>query len=427
MVMISRLKGQLYFPIAAYFAFWAKLKLARWHPRVVLITGSSGKTTLLHLAESQIGAQAHYSHHANSAYGIPFDILGFHQSTGSLGEWLRLAILAPFATLTPVRRQKLYVVEADSDRPGEAAFIAGLVRSEVTVWLSSDRSHSAAFDGEVAAGRAPNVETAIAQEYGNYIEQTSQLAIVNGDSQLIAPQLERTKAKVEPISSKTISDYKVTAGGAEFKVDGQAYTIPTLLPEEAGRSIAAVVAVCNYLEIPVDPTFPDFQLPPGRSSILRGIKDTTLIDSTYNAIPDAVRAILNLFNHLPGSPKWAVLGDMIEQGKSEQAEHERLAHEIAKLKLDRVILVGPRQSKYTAPLLKQLVGIDTLVAVCLEPKEVLDHLRREIRGGEFILFKAGSSFNLEGVVERLLADPEDAIKLCRRGPIWTRRRQKRGL
>jgi hypothetical protein len=48
-----------------------------------------------------------------------------------------------------------------------------------------------------------------------------------------------------------------------------------------------------------------------------------------------------------------------------------------------------------------------------------------MQGGEVVLFK-GARF-LEGVIENLLADPQDAKYLCRRGNIWRKRRAEWGL
>src|SRR3990167_7667164 len=79
--MISKIKKFFYFPLAYYFRFFAQIRLSLWKPIIIVITGSSGKTTLLNLIESQIGDRAKYSHHANSSYGIPFDILGLKRET----------------------------------------------------------------------------------------------------------------------------------------------------------------------------------------------------------------------------------------------------------------------------------------------------------------------------------------------------------
>ena len=98
--MIKRIKQLLYFPIAYYFRFWAKIQLSLWKPKTIVVTGSSGKTTLLHLIESQIGEKAKYSHRANSSYGIPFDILGLKRETLMFYEWIYLFIAAPFIWLS---------------------------------------------------------------------------------------------------------------------------------------------------------------------------------------------------------------------------------------------------------------------------------------------------------------------------------------
>jgi UDP-N-acetylmuramyl pentapeptide synthase len=74
--MVHTLKKKLYFVVANYFRFFARIVLERWQPQVIVVTGSNGKTTLLHLIESQLKDQAIYSHKANSAFGVPFHILG---------------------------------------------------------------------------------------------------------------------------------------------------------------------------------------------------------------------------------------------------------------------------------------------------------------------------------------------------------------
>ena len=58
----------------------------------------------------------------------------------------------------------------------------------------------------------------------------------------------------------------------------------------------------------------------------------------------------------------------------------------------------------------------------MSPKEVLDYLKDNLAGGEMILFK-GARF-LEGVIENLLENKEDAAKLARREKVWEIRRRK---
>ena len=105
-----------------------------------------------------------------------------------------------------------------------------------------------------------------------------------------------------------------------------------------------------------------------------------------------------------------------------QEEHEKLAELIPPLKLSKIILMGPRVSKYTYPRLKGLIGNSTSIEKFTLPKEALDYILTNIKGGEVILFK-GARF-LEGVIEHLLADKADVEKLCRRERVWQIRRRK---
>ena len=83
MTLVMRLKKKFYFLAANYFRFFANISLKRWKPRVIAITGSVGKTTMLNLVESTLKTKAHYSFNANSAFGVAFDIVDMDGVRGS--------------------------------------------------------------------------------------------------------------------------------------------------------------------------------------------------------------------------------------------------------------------------------------------------------------------------------------------------------
>lgn len=421
--MLKKFKSAWYFPVASYFRFFASIQLMFWRPKIVVVTGSSGKTTLLHLIESQIGKSAKYSHKANSAYGVPFDILGLKRKDLFLTEWFYLFLLAPVRAFKKPFKENLYIVEADCDRPGEGKFLASLLKPAVTLWTGVSRTHSMNFDSLVLDRKFPSVDEAISFEFGYFLEYTKDLSIVNGDSGLINNQLKRTDSTIKTVDKKQLNDYKVSRDGTIFEIDHQQYKIPLLLPEEVFYSIAMTKEFLEYLDFKIDPLFSNFIIPPGRSSLFKGIKQTILIDSTYNATLDGMRAMLQMFDKYPSKEKWVVLGDMIELGEEEQEEHEKLAEIIANMKLDKIILIGPRISKYTYPKLEQNKGLE--VEKFTMPKDGLEYLKNNLKGGETILFK-GARF-LEGIIEHLLENKNDAKYLPRREKVWQERRTKWGL
>ena len=91
---------------------------------MIAVTGSAGKTTMMKVLEHEIGKKAHYSHDANSAFGIPFDMLGLKGIRGSKLKWIYLLIAAPFKSWFYHHKEKFYVVEIDGERPHEAEFLA---------------------------------------------------------------------------------------------------------------------------------------------------------------------------------------------------------------------------------------------------------------------------------------------------------------
>lgn len=419
--MIGTIKEILYFPIAYYFRFWAAIQLNLWKPFIVVVTGSSGKTTLLHLIESQIGTKAKYSHHANSSYGIPFDILGLKRNSLTPDEWISLFLLAPFKAFKPTPKEKIYIVEADCDRPKEGKFLASLLKPEITLWISLSLTHSINFDSLIKRRNFVSVEEAIAYEFGYFLEYTKKLTIINGDNPLILKQLKRTKVPAESVIKKDLQSYNLNKNSTEFIIEDKKYSINYIVPKDVSYSILMTNLLVKILNLPFDPNFKKLLLPPGRNSIFKGIKDATIIDSTYNATPDGVKTILEMFDKYPSKDKWLVLGDMIELGDEEKEEHEKVGRIISKMKLEKIILIGPRVSKYIPPILP----ISQTPQTFTMPKEGLDYILKKIKGQETILFK-GARF-LEGIIEHLLQNKEDVSKLVRREKAWQNRRKAWGL
>lgn len=415
--MVRKLKYTLYFLVAGYFRHFARIQLLRWDPCIVVVTGSNGKTTALNLIEVQLGRAARYSHGANSSFGIPFDILGLRRRSYSPFEWIMLILMAPLRAWKQSPQERIYVVEADCDRPGEGVFLSSLLRPEVTVWLSSSRTHTVNFE-KVCSERMP-IEQQIAHEFGSFAEHTSKLLIINADEPLIVTEAKRAHAQIHALYKREeLERYELGIGGTEFLIRGKKYHAPLLLPEETLYAIAASTKIAEYFEKPPTSDIWRLTMPPGRSSIFKGIKTTTLIDSSYNTNAASVSAIVRMVEKFPSPTKWLVLGDLTEQGSHEKEEHEKVAELVAHADFKKIILVGPRLKAHALPILKDAVSFDG-------PREALDYIRSSLVGGETIVFK-GARF-LEGIIEHLLENKSDAGKLCRREAVWQKRRTQWGL
>jgi UDP-N-acetylmuramyl pentapeptide synthase len=424
--MIASLKRILYFAVASYFRFFAHIRLNRWQPRVIAVTGSSGKTTLLHLLEAQLGNRARYSHHANSAIGIPFDILGLKRKTLLFYEWPLLFLLAPIKAFTAPPREKIYIAETDCDRPGEGAFLGSLLCPEVCLWLNATRTHSMNFDRLVEKKDFPTIESAVAREFSYLARHTSGLVVANNDLPQMSKELRQIKVPLALLEKKKLlNSYAPGLTRTGFTVRRMPYALPALAVEDVWYAVAATVCTLDYLSLPLDPAFSKFYPPPGRSSVFRGIRGVKIIDSSYNANLSSMTNVISMFDHLPVRKKWLVISDMLEQGALEKEEHEKLARILLGIKAERFILVGPRTGRYVYPLMKKALKERAPLQHFPAPREALAYLQQEITGRETVLFKGGRF--LEGIIGHLLENPQDRQRLCRREKIWDIRRKHWGL
>ena len=434
MTPVMKFKKKFYFLVASYFRFFSNISFRRWRPRVIAITGSVGKTTMLNLVECTLKDRAHYSHDANSAYGIAFDILKLTGVNGSKLKWLYLFVAAPIKSLFCTHHEEFYVVEIDGERPHETEFLASWLKPEVTLWISLGLSHAVQFEQQVKDGLFENLDKAITHEFAMLPEHTQKLVIIDNDVELMNRALDSIKqkglthAKVVKCSKKDLVKYQVMPNQTSFEIQSKGdseirqYLFNRPLSKDLTIQLVMLEKLAEYLNVKIDSNLSDFRLAPGRNSYFEGKNGIKIIDSSYNAHLISVKSILEMFKSMKVEHKWLVIGDIVDQGSIEGQEHAKLAAEIIKVNPEKVILIGRRTKKYTAPLLKESGIIPYLTN---DPKEALGYLEKHLNGSETILFK-GSQY-LEWIIEKLLKNPEDAKKLPRREKAAIKRRQKRGL
>lgn len=422
MTLIQRIKKRFYFVAAGYFKFFANHALKRWNPRIIAITGSVGKTTMLHLAEFELGDKAHYSHDANSAFGISFDLVGVRGITGSKIRWLYLIFAVPIRSLYYKHDEKFYIVEIDGERPHEAEFLAKWLQPEVTLWVSLGLSHAVQFEKVVNNGEFATIQDAITHEFATLPDNTQKQVYIDGDDERMVAATKDIKAEVVKFHKSDLKRYTVYPTRTDFIFDDATFHFAQPQPRDLTLQLLMLKELAKYLKIPLKTDLSRMSVPPGRSSYFEGKNGLKLIDSSYNAHLISMASILDMAKRMRTGHKWLVIGDMVEQGASEGEEHKKLADLIAEVNPEEVILIGRRTKKYTAPRLKQL-GLS--VRTTVDPQKALKYLEKQTSGQETLIFK-GSQY-LEWIIEKLLKDPADAKNLPRREPAAVKRRQKRGL
>lgn len=421
----------------------AQLKKSK--PYIIGVTGSVGKTSAVYAIEAVLKNEPNLkvTHQVNSETGIPLHILGIKLSDYSRVSWLKALVLAPIKVLTDWQKTGTYLMELGVDGPSapkNMSHLLSIVSPQTGVLLNVEAVHSQNFDVLIQEneGREIKAKELIAAEKGKLIENLpeSGYAILNIDDPNVKAFMGKTKASVVTFGFDQTASVVVVAvtpslQGTWIKLKNNDTVVDFIVPKRAlsrvyGYTFAAAIAVGLSRGISFEQCIENiktnFTLPNGRMSLLSGVNNSFIIDSSYNASKIPMLEALGMLREVGSSKKLAILGDMRELGEISEEVHRQVAQKAAEV-CEKVWLVGPQMKQYALPLLGQK-------AVWCENAGVAAEKAREVLGsGDVILVKGSqNTLFLEYAVEKLLKNPEEAGKvLCRRGGFWQKEREKIGL
>lgn len=287
---------------------------------LIAVTGSNGKTTVTQMIASILHSWK--AAHAFSTQGNLNNDIG-----------------VPLTLLRLKQTDQVAVVELGMNHPGEIAYLAGLTRPSVALVNNAQREHLE-FMNSVAA---------VAAENGAVIEALDDdgIAVFPADDeytsvwrQLAASRRVVTFAALGALPGS--ADVTATAEwtGERWAVAAQTPAGPLqfqlhIAGKHNVKNALAAIACAQAAGVPqthIASGLSAFVPVKGRSLAVQVALNghlLTLIDDTYNANPDSVRAAIEVLADLPG-PRMLVMGDMGEvgdQGPEFHAEAGRFARE----------------------------------------------------------------------------------------------------
>jgi UDP-N-acetylmuramoyl-tripeptide--D-alanyl-D-alanine ligase len=438
----------------AYLKFFATIQLRKYAPDIVGITGSAGKTSTLNAVEAILSQKykTKVSRKANSEWGIPMDILGINPYSHpnifiAVGKAI---LLAPIKVISYWKPYEKYVVELGVDGPDEPknmSYLLSIVRPRTAIFLNVEPMHSEPFDHLVketdSLKRRQAIRRVIGQEKAKLVTSVpagSGLAILNADDDEVLKYAAKIPGETMLFGQKKGLD--ITIGKISQSLKGTSIEFSTknekaslnlanmLLPDHYAYSFAASLCVGldeGYtLAESVDLLASHFKLPPGRASLLPGIKGSLILDSSYNASARPTIDFLELLGRIKGGQAFALLGDIRELGLETAHEHQMVAASAAKV-CDRIYLVGPYMKKYALPILQAKLG--DKVSWHDNALKAAQALKIDLKPATIVLIKGSqNTLFLETAVEFLMRNKKSNDKLlCRRGHFWDKKRSAAGL
>lgn len=161
----------------------------------------------------------------------------------------------------------------------------------------------------------------------------------------------------------------------------------------------------------------------GRMNVIPGIKDSIIIDDSFNASPIAVKAALKTLSELDGY-KIVVLGSMNELGEESAKEHAQIGIMASKI-ADIIITVGSESKKYLAPAAAKAGFDKDNIYSFNKSNQAGECLNKVLKPKSTILFKGSQGgIYIEEAIKFIMKDPKSAQDiLVRQKKEWLRRKK----
>ena len=279
---------------------------------VIGVTGSNGKTT----TKEMITAICH-------------QWVGQSQTLSTTGN-MNNEIGVPLMVLRLRNQHRVAVIEMGMNHPGEIAVLAAVAQPTIALVLNAQREHQE-FMQSVQA---------VAQENGQALcalPADGVAVFPHGDTHSDGWQAQSAHVSKQRTfgydrqASLCVSESRTDGLGSQFRLTIDGASVEISLPVAGQHNVLNATAACACATA-AGATLRDcqrgleqFKAVKGRLQVHRLGSGLTLLDDTYNANPDSVRAAIDVLQALP-APRALVLGDMGEVGSQGPAVHTEIGH-----------------------------------------------------------------------------------------------------
>ncbi|MBK6602160.1 MAG: UDP-N-acetylmuramoyl-tripeptide--D-alanyl-D-alanine ligase [Betaproteobacteria bacterium] len=355
---------------------------------LIAVVGSNGKTTVKEMIATIL--RTHY---------------GEREVLATQGN-LNNAIGLPLTLLRLSAEHRAAVVEIGMNHPGETAVLAELAQPGVAVVNNAQREHQEFMrsirdvaDEHAAVVRALgeggiavlNADDAHVDVWRDAARAAGATAV---EFALDHPAAVRDRGR--PGANGGVVELSTPAGDATVRLaaPGRHNVANALAAATATLAIGVpLLAIVRGLEA--------FRPVPGRLVARATAHGATVIDDSYNANPDSVRAAIAVLAARP-APRWLVLGDMGEVGAQGPAFHREAGSEARAAGLDALFTTGLLAAEAAAAYGPGALHFAT-------PEELAQHVVARVAPGTTVLVKGSRFMRMERVVAALLATAPEGV------------------
>lgn len=379
---------------------WSQHTLYKLQVRVVVVIGSSGKSTAVDAITRALAT-------ANTVLAGNIDV------SGKLGIPLSLSRLTS--------NYDYAVLRLSSSIPGELAQMVEVIKPAMVVLTGIDCVHPAAFD---------NCDQYV-EDFASVLKLLEQdaLAVVNYDddkTRELATRVQKgTTVKTVSIDrfGADVLAFNVQVGieriGFDIRYDDERYIArwSPILGKHLLYGVLSAICVAQHVGIQSEDalkSLTEMAILPGRMALHEGINGSHLIDDSFGASYASTVAAIEWLKDVrdDGQRIFLILGDMDGFGRNSRYAHRTIGQKAVEV-ADYIITQGVEAALAGRSAIDS--GIDIArVFTTYSTEDVVSILSElEITENDIILVKGGEQSNMEQAVAALLAYPEDKTMLVR--------------
>ncbi|MFA5643949.1 MAG: Mur ligase family protein [Patescibacteria group bacterium] len=409
-------------------AIFARAIIKKYKPKIVGITGSVGKTgtkEFITLVLSNRFRVRSSIKNYNNEFGLPLSIIGRESPGKNFWGWLKVFYEAKRLLLFKDRNYpEILVLEMGIDRSGDMDYLLSIVKPDIGVITNISHSHVEYF------GSLEKIKKEKIKLVKNL--KKDGLAVLNFDNKYLKDASPELKSKAFYYGTNDGADFLAkdisfslsgdllsdSFCGINFKLEHGGSVVPIILPRAISfssiySSLAALVVGfhlgLNLIEMAgyLNKIYPL----PGRMNILLGLKNSVLIDDTYNSSPEsALSALETLKNISTKNRKIVILGDMLELGHYTEEGHQLVGQKVAEIKADLLVLIGERARDIGRGAKEKGFNPDNIF-VFPNVSSSKDFVKDRISSNDIVLLKASQGVRLEKLVKEIMNNSSQAEEL----------------
>ncbi|MBA4336597.1 hypothetical protein C0416_02365 [bacterium] len=398
--------------------FLAKKKLQGLDATIIGITGSVGKTSCKELVADILSKKYRVLKNEksyNSEFGLLLTILRQTSGFSSPIQWIKIIVKGFFQAFFVNESFDYLVLEMGVDKPGDMDYLTRIAPPDIAIMTAIKPVHL-----DVAQFASLEEVFNEKKKIVSGMKKTG-TAFITLDDKFISKLASEKKGKVVTYSQNKTADFyadevEQTEEGLKFKVNfkGDSFNafVPLFGKYQLTMILPAIIAGIKA-EVPIhdiQAALKAFSLPPGRMSLIEGVQNTLILDSSYNASPEAVKEalkVLDFFGKKRSTRRVFVFGNMNELGSHSKSLHQEVGEHIP-ANADMLITVG-KDVGYTAESAKKKGLPDENIKSFENVHQAVDFYKKELKTGDIILVKGSQNkVRLEIFVKAFMLRPEEA-------------------